>query len=148
HHSITDHRIPRRAEEGEPIPAAPGDETPMRLFHRDLVAAADPEAARDLGVALVERVERYPAPVRAGLGRLALRRLEAALHADPGDVPAWDAKAHALWAVGDLAGAAAAFDEVLARAPRREIALQWAAALALERKRPEAAIPYLERALE
>jgi tetratricopeptide (TPR) repeat protein len=120
----------------------------MRHFHRDLVGAADPETERDLGIALVERVERYAPPVRRGLGALALARLESAVHADPSDVPAQDARAHALWAVGDFPGAALAFDEVLNEAPRREISLQWAALLALEQRRPGDAISYLQRAIE
>jgi hypothetical protein len=152
HHSITDHRIPRRANQPDGVEAGPvgrrDADLPMRLFHEHLLPRGDPEAARDLGIALVDRVERYPGPVRRELGRLALTRLDAALKADPGDVPAWDAKAHALWAIGDATGAAAAFDEALSQSPRREVTLQFAAALALERKRPDAAIPYLERALE
>jgi hypothetical protein len=150
HAAITDHRVPRRpgpvARDGR-VPAAPAaGEMPLHLFHRDLVGD-DPEADRDLGVALVDRVERYPAPVRRRLGELALPRLERALKTDPTDVAAWDARGHALWAVGDLAGAAAAFEEALARAPRREVTLQWAAVLALERRRPAEASPYLERAI-
>jgi hypothetical protein len=149
HHSITDHRIPRRPLETTPTPAAPGaDETPMRHFHRDLVDASDWETGRDLGIALMDRVERYPPRVRRELGRLALPRLEAALRADPDDVTAWDAKAHALWAVGHAQDAAAAFDQALTLAPRREITLQWASALALESKRPDLAGSYLQRALE
>jgi tetratricopeptide (TPR) repeat protein len=151
HHSITDHRIPRHrmaAAEGWPLAGLPAqDTTPMLLFHRDEVGPNDPDAARNLGVALVDRVERYPAPVRRRLGELALPLLTVALRTDSTDVPALDATAHALWALGDMQGAAAAFDGALARAPRREIALQWAAALALERKQPEAAVGYLERAV-
>jgi predicted CXXCH cytochrome family protein len=153
HTAITDHRILRRpgdaAAPGPMVPAlAAGGGMPMVLFHRDQVAENDPDAARNLGVALVERVERYPAPVRRRLAELALPRLQAALRGDATDVTAWDAQAHALWALGDAAGAAASFDDALARAPRREITLQWAAALALERKRPQDAVSYLERAVK
>lgn len=146
HHSITNHRIPRHTDEAEP----PGDDDdmPMRLFHKELVDSADPESQRDLGIALMERVERYPPPLRRGLGVLALPRLESSVRADPSDVLALDAKAHALWAVGDFGGAAKAFDETLDRSPNREVSLQWAAILALEQKRPKDAIPYLERAIE
>jgi tetratricopeptide (TPR) repeat protein len=152
HHSITDHRVPRRANQPDGVETGPvgrrDADLPVILFHQDLLPRDDPEAARDLGIALVDRVERYSPSVRRELGRLALRRLDAALKADPGDVPARDAKAHALWAIGDATAAAAAFDEALTQSPRREVTLQFAAALALERKRPETAIPYLERALE
>jgi tetratricopeptide (TPR) repeat protein len=146
HHSITNHRIPRHANEAEP----PGDDDdmPMRLFHRNLVDAADPEVERDLGIALVERVERYAPPTRRALGALALARLESAARADPTDVLALDARAHARWAIGDFAGAATAFEETLERSPRREVTLQYAAVLALEQKRPQDAIGYLERAIK
>jgi tetratricopeptide (TPR) repeat protein len=121
---------------------------PMQLFHRNLVDPTDPEAERDLGIALVERVERYAPPTRRALGALALARLESAARADPTDVLALDARAHARWAIGDFAGAAEAFEEALERSPRREISLQYAAVLALEQKRPQDAIGYLERAIE
>jgi Flp pilus assembly protein TadD len=148
HHSITDHRIPRRpaSEATDANPA--NDDMPMLLFHRGLLQPDDREAARDLGIALVDRVERYDPRTRRELGDMALSRLEAALRIDPTDIDARDAKAHALWAVGDVDGAATTFAEVLNQSPRREIALQWAAALALERRRLEDAISYLERANE
>ncbi|HZT79287.1 MAG TPA: tetratricopeptide repeat protein [Gemmataceae bacterium] len=149
HHAISDHRVPRRPGEASPAPVAPADtDLPLIPFHRELAGADDPEGARDLGIALADRVERYPPAVRRALGELALARLGPAVKADPDDVPARDAQAHALWAVGDRDGAAAAFEEVLARSPRREAALQWAAALARERGRRDEAVSYLERALE
>jgi Flp pilus assembly protein TadD len=148
HHSITDHRIPRRPASVATDTNPANDDMPMLLFHRSLLKPDDREAARDLGIALMDRVERYAPGTRRELGRMALPRLEAALRADPSDVNARDAKAHAQWAVGDVDGAAETFAEVLSQSPRREIALQWAAALALERKRPEDAINYLERANE
>jgi hypothetical protein len=146
HHSITDHRIPRRSTDAAPV-ATRGDGLPLVHFHGRLLPADDPEAARDLSIALVDRVERYPPRVRQELGAIALGRLKAALKRDPADVPALDANAHALWAVGDRAGAAAAFDAALTLAPRREGTLQWAAMLALEQKQPAAAVGFLERAI-
>jgi Tfp pilus assembly protein PilF len=146
HHSITDHRIPRRSTDAGQV-AAQGDGLPIVHFHKRLLPADDPEAARDLGIALADRIERYPPRVRQELGESALARLKAALQRDPADVPALDAKAHALWAVGDRTGAAAAFTAALDLAPRREVTLQWAAALALEQKQPTAAVGLLERAI-
>ena len=119
----------------------------MRFFHGDLVDAGDPELPRDRGIALMDRVERYDKATRRALGTLALDRLESALRAGPNDVPALDAKAHALWAVGDFQAAAKTFDVVLEQSPRREATLQWAAVLALEQQRPQDAIPYLEKAI-
>jgi hypothetical protein len=148
HHSITDHRVPRRLGEASPPgPKPTDDEMPIRLFHRDLLSADDPDAGRDLGVALMDRVERYPPPTRLRLGQLALPRLQAAVQTDPTDVDAVDAKGHAHWAVGELSAAATTFDDVLARSPRREITLLVAATLAMERGRWDAAIPYWERAI-
>jgi len=149
HHSITNHRIPRHANEAEERPApAEDDLLPIQLFHRNLVDASDPEVERDLGVALMERVERYPPPLRRALGALALSRLDSAVRADPTDVFALEARAHALWAIGDFAGAATAFDLALEQSPHRELLLQWAAVLAIEQKRPRDAIPYLQKAIE
>jgi Flp pilus assembly protein TadD len=147
HHSITDHRVPRRPE-AAPAVADRTDDLPMVHFHRELLPADDREAARDLGIALVDRVERYAPSIRHELGRLALKRLDPALKNDPTDVPALDAKAHALWAIGDAAGAAAAFDHALAISPRREVTLQWAAELARIRKRDSSVVTYLDRAIQ
>jgi len=148
HHSITNHRIPRHANDAEPDSGPPEDDLPIRFFHRDLVDPADPELERDMGIALMERVERYDPQARRALGAMALARLESAVRADPTDVPALDAKAHALWAISDFAGAAKAFDEALLQSPRREASLQWAALLALQQQRSQDAIPYLERAID
>src|SRR5258708_7321164 len=115
---------------------------PLLHFHRELSSDDEKESARDLGIALVDRVERFDPSVRRHLGRTALVRLESAVRNDPMDVPALDAEAHALWAIGDATIAAAAFEKVLTLAPRREATLQWAAALALERKRLPDAVAY------
>jgi Flp pilus assembly protein TadD len=147
HHSITNHRIPRNANDAEPDSRQVDDDLFMRFFHRDLVEAGDAGVERDTGIALTERVERYDWPTRRAVGTLALSPLESAVRADPSDVPALDAKAHALWAIGDFENAAKTFDAVLELVPGREASLRWAAILALEQKRSDDAIPYLERAI-
>jgi Flp pilus assembly protein TadD len=147
HHSITNHRIPRLANEAGPDSRQADDDLFMRFFHRDLAEVGDAEVERDTGIALMERVERYDWPTRRAVGTLALGRLESALRADPSDVPALDAKAHALWAIGDFENAAKTFDAVLELMPGREASLRWAAILALEQKRSDDAIGYLERAI-
>src|SRR5262249_42797651 len=55
HHSITDHRIPRRPTASTEDAGPASGEMPMLLFHRDLLKPDDREAARDLGIALMDR---------------------------------------------------------------------------------------------
>jgi len=120
---------------------------PLLLFHRGLLPPGDRESARDLGIALMDRFKRIPPPMQLRQGQLALPRLQAAVRADPDDLDALDAKARAHWAVGEISAAAAAFDDVLTRSPRREVTLSLAAALAIERARWETAVSYLDRAI-
>jgi hypothetical protein len=150
HASTTDHRIPRHEEFSPPERPTNRlrlDEIPLVPFYRVQKEANDPESARDLGIALMDRVERYPKPVRKTLGQRALRLLEEALRSDAADLPGWEAKANALWVLGRTEEAAAAFELVLTAAPQSEAALHSAATLAMERERPEAARAYWERAL-
>jgi hypothetical protein len=148
HASITDHRIPRQIE---PSPPAPTELRPKEAslvhFHRALVEPDDPDVARDLGVALMDRIERYPGPIRSVLGRRALPLLETALQTDDEDMPAGQARANALWALGRTQEAAAVFDVILAKAPLREAALHSAATLAMELERADVARAYWERAI-
>jgi tetratricopeptide (TPR) repeat protein len=151
HASITNHRIPRQVEDApQPEPgvgASRSHETLLLHFHRDLVGANDPDVARDLGVALMDRIERYPDPVRKRLGQRALPLLDAALQTEDDDVPAWQARASALWALGRTQEATAALEVVLTKAPLHEAALHSAATLAMEMERPDAARGYWERAV-
>jgi predicted CXXCH cytochrome family protein len=152
HTSITDHRIPRQANES--AAAQPPGQRPLRddltltHFHKDLVAADDRDVPRDLAVGLMDRADRYPEPIRRKLGLMVLPWLDESLRRDPNDVPGGHAKAVALWAAGRTEEAAAAFETVLAKAPRREAALHAAATLAMEVERLAAARSYWERALE
>jgi Tfp pilus assembly protein PilF len=151
HASVTDHRIVRQVEPQERTEPAPGPRRPLdgRLvhFHRDLVRVDDPEVRRDLGIAQMDRIERYPDSTRRMLGESALLLLEPALRTVDDDVPAWLAKANALWASGRAHDAAEAFDVLLAKSPRHEAALHGAATLAMEQERPDTASDYWERAI-
>src|SRR5262249_38087075 len=145
---ITDHRVLRRPGAAARAQSWPvDDKMPILLFHRNLAPADDPDASRDLGIALMDRIERSPPPMRLRLGDLALPLLQAAAQADPSDLDAVEAKARALWSLGELPAADAAFEHVLGRAPRREMALSLAASLAIERKRWDTAVSYLDRAI-
>jgi cytochrome c-type biogenesis protein CcmH/NrfG len=147
HTAVTDHRIPRRPEGASPAAGRLGPgELPLVNFHRGLLEPGDPEAARDQGVALMERADRLPPGPREALSRWALPVLESALDRDASDVPAREALAQALWGLGRQEAAAAALERTLARAPDREPTLHLAATLALERRRPDEAIAYWRRA--
>jgi Flp pilus assembly protein TadD len=151
HASTTDHRIPRVVEPAPAVERAPRprgtDELPLLLFHQDAAGRDDPEIARDLGIALVDRIERYPELIRRALAQRALPLLEKAVQEDEGDAPTWQARANALWANGRTEEAAAAFAAILTKVPQQEASLHSAATLAMELGRPEAARGYWERAL-
>jgi hypothetical protein len=149
HTAIADHRIPRRTVEVPPRAGRLGPgELPLVSFHRDRLEPGDREAARDQGVALMERADRLPPGPREALSRWALPILEAALDRDEADEAARDSEAQALWGLGRQEEAAVALDRTLAHAPNREPTLHLAAMLALERRRPDDAIAYWQRAAE
>jgi Flp pilus assembly protein TadD len=147
HAAITDHRIPRRAEQAPRQVGRLGpSELPLVPFHRDQFPPGDPEVGRDQGVALMDRADRLPPGPRQALSRWALPVLEAALARDASDVSAREAEAQALWGLGRQEEAAATLNRALTQAPNREPTLHLAAALALERRRPDDAIAYWQRA--
>ncbi len=148
HTAVSDHRIPRDPDRAAPPGRPPAGGIPLLPFHRDLEGPGDAEAARDLGVALMDRAERAPERLRRALGEAALPLLDAALARDGEDVPAWEARAHALWCQGRAQEAATDFDALLTKVPRREASLHAAATLAMEMNRPDRARTYWERALE
>lgn len=151
HASVTDHRIPRYVDQpGAPERASrrpPPDELPLAHFHRDIAGPENADVSRELGIALMDRFERYPDWIRRALGQRALPLLEGALQADDGDVAILQARANALWALARTDEAAAAFEAVLSQSPQHEATLHSAATLAMERQRPTAARGYWERAI-
>jgi tetratricopeptide (TPR) repeat protein len=152
HTALTDHRILRRAERGADRPAPrPGlriGEMPLVSFYHDQRDPNDPSVGRDKGLALIETA-RLPNPdeARAHLGRAALPLLRAAVKDWPGDIPAREGEAYALWLHGRQQEALDAYEGVLARAPQREQALADAGTLAEMLHRPQAAIAYWRRAV-
>jgi Tfp pilus assembly protein PilF len=151
HASTTDHRILRRVEPSPTADRAPkpihGDELPLVPFYQDSAGRDDPDRARDLGIALMDRIERYPERLRRALGQRALPLLEKTMQQDEADVPAWQAQASALWVTGRTEEAAAVFEAILAKNPDQEATLHNAATLAMELERPDAARAYWERAI-
>jgi tetratricopeptide (TPR) repeat protein len=150
HAASTDHRILRRGggEVSAPEPAGrvPPDRPPAVVdFYRPRPDTHDPEAARDLGVALVQLTFRGKISESAfPLDPLPL--LEQAVRRDPDDVDAGEARAGALMMRWQYAKALAALEAVLARSPRRERSLVQAAFAAQKMRRRETARLYWERA--
>jgi cytochrome c-type biogenesis protein CcmH/NrfG len=132
HLALTDHRVVRRP--GQAGPAEPaGGRLPLVDFHRGPASGGAGES-RDLGVALAELAGRegpLPDVVRAQMAFAARGLLEPAVRSDPDDVRGWEALGYARWKAGSPHEALAALEGVLARAPRREEALEHAARVAM-----------------
>jgi hypothetical protein len=146
HTSITDHRIVRR-----PAPATADDDADLSLvpFHSGMVGGGDAASRRDLGLALVEMTDRADSEARRRqLAVQACNLLKPAIERQPGDVAALEALGQALWKDKRPRPALDSLDQALQRAPRRELALQSAALVALELNETERSIAYWKRLLE
>ncbi len=144
HAATTDHRIRRRGG-GQDQSLLPADNSqPSQLlmvnFHRELMDDRERALAeRDIGLILC----------RDGIAgaATALPLLEQALKAQPDDPPAQEARGFALWQLGRLQEALAAFQTVLAKEPDRESALTGAAQVAAQGGRRDDGITYWRRAI-
>jgi Flp pilus assembly protein TadD len=144
HVAVTNHRIPRRADEADRSPTRTeglrDSKQPMVNYHRDLMDDRErTEAEREIGVALC-RAGREGAAV-------ALPLLEEALASRPGDGIAWEAKGFALGMLGDGKEGLEAFRTALSVEPDRESALTGAAYLAARAGQPEVSVEYWRRAI-
>src|SRR5262249_26215862 len=106
HTSVSDHRIPRKADpasrpSGSPPWPKPG-QIPLAPFHPNPNNEDQSEDARGLGIALMELADGQSEPRARQLADSALPLLEAALTAFPKDVPALDAQGDALLFKGRL----------------------------------------------
>ena len=115
HVATTNHRVPRHGDGTgwpPPPPASPRDGyRPLVNFHRFLMDERErSEANRDLGVALCRE--------GADGAAVALPLLEAALVAQPDDVPAWEAKGLALGRLNRSNEGLGAFRSALSKDPR------------------------------
>jgi tetratricopeptide (TPR) repeat protein len=152
HTAATDHRIVRRPDSAGARPKLspsyrPG-ESLLNPFYAKLVAPDDPEASRDLGVALLQMAVGHhpPEQIQEALIVQALPRLEQALARAPDDVEAWEARGHARMLRGDETGALAAYERALGYAPRRELTLTLAGTAAEKLERDDSARDYWLRA--
>jgi predicted CXXCH cytochrome family protein len=148
HTAVTDHRIPRKPDRTEPKPVPlGGDEMPVVNFYQDRLAPDDPDAARDLGVALAY-LNRSNDAVGRRLATHAVRVLDGAVARHPDDVPAAEARGWALDVLDRPEEALQAYEGVLRQAPRRELTLALAAALAQRMRRTDDALAYRRRLVE
>jgi hypothetical protein len=147
HTAITDHRIIRSPDRPpQPQSGLGPNDIPVLHFHRDLVRESDPEAGRDLGLAMMQMAEEQAArDVRRVIARRALPLLQQALLRAPGDLEALQAEGQALLFQGRPGEALEALTRVLARAPRGETALALATFSAEELRRLDAALDYAAR---
>jgi predicted CXXCH cytochrome family protein len=150
HAAATDHRILRCAAGEVTLPAragpAPSLPAPAVVsFYRDHFDPHDPEAARDLAVALVQLTFHGKISELAYPESL-LPLLDQAVRRDPDDVEAGEARAGLLQLQWKYPEALAAFEVVLARRPRRERSLSQAAHVAQKLRRRETARRYWEQA--
>jgi predicted CXXCH cytochrome family protein len=151
HTTIADHRIPRRAKAEEAAPAPPRalrpGEVPLFHFHQGAAGLTEAEISRDLGLALTEVVVKYPEMGRL-IGPTALPLLEAAVKSRPDDVAAGEAKGFLLWLQGRKSEGLQALETTLAQAPKRELALTYAAVLANSLGQNDQAVGYWRRAID
>lgn len=153
HVVLTDHRIrraPAAADEG-PAGARADAGMPLLPYGSGAASSADAENRRDFALALMESARtRLLADSgrqlhRARMGEAALPLLTAALTRVPDDVPAREAKAHALWFLGSLVEALGEFERTLGHAPLREDSLAGAASVAEALGQTAAALDFGER---
>jgi tetratricopeptide (TPR) repeat protein len=149
HTASTDHRIVRRPE-GMAPPSSGGSirEPQLVLFHPRGSDANPVEDDRDLGIALARILPPmasrwYGPPTR--LSRQALRLLTKTVENDPDDVKALEARAELLALLDRHEDALEAWEAVLSKYPRRELALLGAAVEAQNLHEFSAALTYWRR---
>ncbi|MCI0683206.1 MAG: tetratricopeptide repeat protein [Gemmataceae bacterium] len=150
HSAITDHRIPRRGGRAkrQPAPRVTPGAADLIPFHRHLLDANDPEVERNRGIAVVAMIDRGPpAAIGRRYGEFALPLLDKAVKRDPGDWPAVQAHADALWLLDRRDEAMKSYERILAARPTAETILSRAGDLALEMDDADLARAYFTRAV-
>jgi len=116
-------------------------------FHQAILDLPPGEAARDLGIALIELARRYPS-AQGAIGPMALPMLEPAVQSWPEDAAAAEARGFALWLAGQPNQAMAAYKDLLERTPEREVALLDAAYFSASLGQSGDAIAYWRRVIK
>jgi tetratricopeptide (TPR) repeat protein len=131
---------------GEDKPQTPDpQQTVVPFYHPDL-DSSDPEIARCLGIALGYQLAKGKLAAQPWADRAA-QLLDWATVRDSEDWDAFRAKAAFLMRQGDTAGAMAALETILAKAPETEVVLESAAYLAEQLQQLETATDYWRRAI-
>ena len=117
-----------------PPPAAQAKRDDSKVASAE-AAFADPDAERNFAMALVMGADRHPGIVDAGLLTPANTMLARAIARDPSDLAARQALALVLAKSRRMPQALAQLDQVLAREPNRESALELAASMLSSERR-------------
>jgi tetratricopeptide (TPR) repeat protein len=148
HTAVTDHRILRQPDRTKPKPQPPSLNTlPIVSFFKDRSGPNEPDAERDLGVALVS-LDKTGGPIGRHLAGAALPLLDHATARHPQDVAAVEARGWALDVLDRREEAMTAYADVLRQAPRRERTLDLAALLAERQHKTAEALRYRQRLVE
>ncbi len=150
HLPLTDHRIRRNPDRLQGPPVEPDPLTAIRSlrpFGQKEVDRNDRELLRDLAVASVGRARSQTPQVRKEVSGDFLQVLKEAVQAHPEDLAAQESLAVCLAWQGELGPALDVCDAVLARAPRRELALTDAGVIAQQMKLMNRSLDYWQRAV-
>jgi hypothetical protein len=149
HTTSSDHRIPRRPDQAPThrVPARRASDLPVIRFGASDTDSADPESKRDLAIAMDIFGYMGKIDMRAHAARI-VAMLEAAVHRDAKDVPAWIALAQVLRAQNRTSAALACYEKILAIEPEREDALVGAAILYEANRQPQSALEHWRQAVK
>jgi hypothetical protein len=150
HVASTDHRILRDPDHSQNNTRADGLEPEVQMvdFYREQAVSGEKVSSRDLGVSLMElALSIQPGAGRRRLGETATPLLREATRADPEDLAAWEKLGYALRCEERNSEALSAYQEVLAAAPTRELALAEAATIAAKLQLLELSMDYWKRAV-
>jgi predicted CXXCH cytochrome family protein len=151
HVALTDHRIRRRPD---PHQGPPPEPDPLLAilsllpFDHDRVDGSDRELLRDLAIASIVRARSQAVAVRMRVSRDFTPLLAEAVRAYPDDLSARESLAVSLAWQGQLRQALAECEEILARVPRRELALTDAGVISQQMELADKSLAYWQRALE
>lgn len=151
HASITDHRIlrlPARAAADHTALDHTAAEDRLVPFHFGSDGGDDSAVRRDLGVALVGMIDRIEAEQpRRLLANQASILLKPIVERRPDDLAAAESLGLALWKEKRFQEALNELEKALHRAPRRELALQTAAWVAMDMNDAKRSLAYWDRLL-